>query len=774
MDLLSEVIFETNDQGRLVYVNKAWSTVFGDEPYELPLRPFHTCIHPESRDTFAMMIAAAAASRTCPRQELRILRKDGSSRWAAMTLEAHGDGGFVGVATDISLQKAAQEQLSKLSLVANFTDSLIAITDSRGMIEWVNQSFVRHTGHSIMEAVGHPIEELLNGPDADRVVATRVRDAVVKQVAMREELVSYTKSGEPYWITLHITPVRSPQGKLDRFVVIQHDITARKRNEQSILDQKQLLERNVELRTQELVKAKDDAEAATRAKGGFIANMSHEIRTPLNAIVGFTHLCLQTELTPKQREYVSKTEVAAKNLMQIVNDILDFSKIEAGSIRLEQAPFDLHAVLNNVDSMVGLIAKRKYLDFNLDVAKNVTAFLQGDALRLEQVLLNLVGNAVKFTEKGAVTVEVQRVRADAESIELAFHVKDTGIGISPEQQQRLFQAFSQADDSTARIYGGTGLGLVICSRLIKEMGGRIWVESQAGVGSTFSFTAHFGRTAGTQPVAILPDPDRSSATRTERLKGRRVLVVEDNEFNQTVIVDMLHAVGIDTKVAGNGLEALQCLETDGAFDLVLMDVQMPGIDGYEATRRIRKHPRVSGIRIVAMTANARLEDKRRCLESGMDDFQPKPIDPEGLYTMLQRVLFAPAQALAPQASPEPKPKPAFDPNILRDMFPESPEYVREMANKFVRHASAAVPRMRDAQATKNAEALRDIGHKYKSSAAMIGANRVAVICAELERRGRTGELDGCDELIGELPGLLDQIEQAFNADLTKENPVLTP
>ncbi|MFI4889466.1 MAG: ATP-binding protein [Steroidobacterales bacterium] len=390
--------------------------------------------------------------------------------------------------------------------------------------------------------------------------------------------------------------------------------------------------------TAQIEQAKVEAENVAAAKTSFVAIMSHEIRTPLNAILGFCHLCLQTALNPQQLEYLSKIQHASSTLMQIVNDILDFSKLEANLVELEDARFALISVLTGVQFIVGDQARRKGLRFSIDRAADVPADLRGDALRLEQVLLNLVGNAVKFTSSGAIDVQIRVAASDEESIELEFRVIDTGIGLTEGQISRLFQAFSQADSSTTRQYGGTGLGLAISKKLVHGMGGRIWVESHAGTGSMFAFTARFGRVPAAPPIPENVAPEPAVVDVAQSLKGARVLVVEDNEFNQQLIAEVLEQVGVTVALAATGQDALRQLAGNARFDAVLMDVQMPDMDGYEATRAIRMMPELENLVVIAITANATNEDRTRCLEAGMTDFQPKPIDPPSLYRTLARWL----------------------------------------------------------------------------------------------------------------------------------------
>jgi signal transduction histidine kinase len=386
-----------------------------------------------------------------------------------------------------------------------------------------------------------------------------------------------------------------------------------------------------------LVVARDAARDADRAKSAFVANMSHEIRTPLNAVLGLAHLALQTDLPPKQRDYLLKISRSGRTLAGIVNDILDFSKIEAGALELESIPFSLGEVLEQVDAITGEAAREKGISFSITGTDHAKTLFLGDPLRIQQVLVNFTGNAVKFTHQGGVRIGIERRESSAETVSLAFRVCDTGVGLTPAQMEKLFRSFSQADVSTTRTYGGTGLGLVISRRLAEAMGGTITVESVAGQGSVFTFTTRLRLSVEGASVRGSSPPAEHRA----RLQGRRLLVAEDNEFNQEIVRELLERSGAKVVIAGNGAEALQTLERDPAFDLVLMDVQMPVMDGFEAARRIRQQPALARLTVIAMTANVTVEDRKRCREAGMNDFVGKPIVPDRLFEVAARCL-APA------------------------------------------------------------------------------------------------------------------------------------
>ncbi len=521
---------------------------------------------------------------------------------------------------------------------------------------------------------------------------------------------------------------RDSNGEPLRMVGTHSDITERKRAEAELQQLNLQLEQRVAARTHELEMAKEQAEAATRAKSEFLANMSHEIRTPISSVLGMSHLALATDPTPRQRDYLEKIHLSGKHLLGLVDNILDFSKIEAGKLAIEETAFNLDVVMDTVQMMFAEQAAEKGIALVIDVDKRLERQYFGDPLRIGQILINYVNNALKFSENGKVVLRVFAVARDNQHVLLRFEVEDEGIGITPEKQQLLFRSFEQADNSIRRKYGGTGLGLAISRQLAEMMGGKAGADSKKPRGSVFWFTVQLRcqRPEGTckqtpaDQVAVQPD------NHADAIRCAQILLVEDNPFNQQVTRELLEMAGAQVSVAENGQQALERLR-DMAFDCVLMDMQMPVMDGLEATRIIREDPDLDGTLIIAMTANAWNEDRERCLSAGMDDFLSKPVRPTQMMSVLNRWL------LQNQA-------PAIDLAFLTELYAGDGSRVRNTVERFVSMCRDELVQLQAAIGQHDLEGICALCHKLKSGARQIGAAAFADHCENLEQQAKDGSL----------------------------------
>jgi len=765
------------------FSNRAMREILGYTEEELSrLEKWDEITHPDDRVACAERYAALLQGKhERDEYEQRFVGRDGSlvvvnGRFTVLRDAAGKPEYVVALTEEITERKAAEDLIRKRDEElrrANFqAETALELTkagywhvplDGSG---WYNSSPHRVAvfGDIPRPEYRYRLDDMFaHAREADETAGKAARmafDAALEGTSTYDTVFAYKRptDGRVAWVHALGHVLKDADGKPTDMYGVSQDITEFKRLEM------------------ELSTAKESAEAATKAKSDFLANMSHEIRTPMNAILGMTHLALKTDLTPKQRDYLTKTKASAQSLLGIINDILDFSKIEAGKLDMEKTDFRLEEVLENVSSVLSQKAHDKNLEFLIAAQQDLPSNLVGDPLRLGQILINLVSNAVKFTERGEIVVTAAVAEKAQDRVKLKFSVRDSGIGMTPEQSARLFQPFSQADSSTTRKYGGTGLGLSISKKLIEMMGGSIWVESSYGVGSAFYFTAWFSIGSGEakrrllipdiagirvlvvddnqQAREILTDSLKGLALRAEsacsgedairklvaadsadpyqlvmmdwhmpgmngleashvirrggRLKhipklvmvtgfgrddirlqaeetgvdgyllkpvtpstlydtlvelfglvghktdlsqitraaathhdatGIRILLVEDNEVNQQVATELLESAGASVRITNHGGEAVRILtegEQPPPFDIVFMDLQMPEMDGFTATRLLRARPKLQGLPIIAMTAHALVEERQRCLEAGMNDHVSKPIDPDALFATLIR------------------------------------------------------------------------------------------------------------------------------------------
>ena len=802
----------------------------------------------------------------------------------------------------------------------------LMVVDEQGFIQLANAQCEKLFGYTRDELIGQPVEMLV--PDDVRARHPEKRESfhrapVVRGMGTNRELSGLQKDGSLFPLEIALSPLQVREGEDAQVAVSIRDITERREQEKSLKE------------------AKAKAEEATEMKSMFLANMSHEIRTPMNAIIGLSHLALKTQLTAKQRDYISKVHNAGTSLLAIINDILDFSKIEAGKLDVEITDFQIDEVIGAVTTLTAQKAHDKGLEFLADVASAIPEQLRGDPLRLGQIVTNLVNNAVKFTERGEILLKIELLEQTGDKVQLKFSVRDTGIGMTPEQAARLFQPFSQADMSTTRKHGGTGLGLTISRRLVELMGGQIWLESEPGAGSAFHFTVwlEVGTTGGRRivpnklqslhvlvvddnaaareilveslqnvaertdavssgPEAIAAIRERDSDTpydivfmdwrmpgmdglQTTRLikndaslrkppavvivtafgreevreeaeelhvhgflvkpvtksmlvdslvnvfareaetgvpatpaaheaasplRGARILLTEDNEINQQIAIELLEGAGAQVDVANNGREAVDILfqgSSPTPYDVVLMDLQMPVMDGYQATARIRADQRFAQLPIVAMTAHATVEERNRCMAAGMNDHVSKPIHPNLLFDTVARYYHAPAStpestpavltmaasgseiAATASVTPAPRAARAQESSATANALPEvegldtADGLLRVAGNKtlylkllrqFVASEHDAASRIRERLANDDRATAERMAHTVKGVAGNLGAKAVQSAAAELEHAVKNGTPAEalCDQLANVLSPLIDELRAAL-----EEPPVVT-
>jgi len=623
LENIEEGYYEVDLEGNFTFFNDSLCRIWGYPKEELMGMNNRQYVDAENaKKLFQSFNQVFKTGKPAKESDWLIIRKDGAKKHieASISLRKDSSGkliGFQGIVRDITERKQAEEKLRQneernRTIIETIQDGYFEI-DLTGKYTFVNDVICQHLKYSREELIGMDNRKYQNEVNA-KIAFQKFADVYITGIPMKAfEMEVIRKDGTIQISEVSISLMKNTQGQPIGFCGISRDITERKRMEEA------------------LTQAKEMADAATRAKGEFLANMSHEIRTPMNAIIGFSNLALKTGLEPKQRDYISKIHNAGISLLRIINDILDSSKIEAGKLQTEKIEFDLENVLNNVTAVVANKVQRKDLELLINIPPGIPQQLIGDPLRLGQILINLVNNAVKFTEKGEVELSVSLLEKTQDKAKICFAVRDTGIGMSEEQAAKLFQAFTQADSSTTRKYGGTGLGLSISKSLVEMMGGEIWVESALGGGSTFSFTVSLGLSMEKKQVKrVIP----------EKLNGLRVLVVDDNASAREILINILGNLPLQLSTARSGKEAISAVKENDStapFGLILMDWSMPEMDGLNATRIIKKEASLKNVPAIIMVTAYGWEGMREVAQqSGVDAFLDKPVSPSTLIdTMVQ-------------------------------------------------------------------------------------------------------------------------------------------
>jgi PAS domain S-box-containing protein len=760
LDNSSDIVYTHDLDGNLITWSKAGELIAGYSQRELSRSNIEDLVPLDRRPEFHELLRQMSAGSDPARFELVIRAKDGSPvTLDVSTRPITQDGkriGVLGFARDVTARRRTEEALRnselRLRTVVSNAPVILFSFDNAGILTFCEGKGLSGLGLDPAALTGRCVRELesvLPGLSAAYVHAASGEVAAMIQEA----------GGIAY--ECQLVPVYGEGSAPLGIIGVAFEITERKKSEE------------------EAHRARQAAEAASRAKSEFLANMSHEIRTPMNCILGMTELALDSKLNADQREYLEMVQSSARSLLSLINDLLDFSKVEAGKLELDLAPFSVGELVESTVKGLAFRARQKGLQLTLDVTAAAGLFL-GDAGRLRQVLTNLIGNAIKFTDKGSVAVAVRpTLQTEREAI-LCFEVTDTGIGIPADKQSLIFEAFAQADGSTTRRYGGTGLGLSISRQIIELMQGKIEVKSAPDTGSTFRFTVRLAKIV--QPAAVIEAPaaqsQESRAGGLERSQvarsALRILVAEDNPANQKLILYLLQKQGYAVELASNGVEVLAALEKHGpeAFDLILMDVQMPRMDGIETTLMIREREKESGDRIpiVALTAHAMKADFDRCLAAGMDGYVPKPIHRDELLQTIERFSRKTGQE-AGFAGPSPLPGEVFDAAESLDQAGGDTELLRELAQIFLQISPLQLQEVGRAISARDMAGLGTAVHALKSSIANFSAKAALQAAALLQHKASEGDGKQIEEAyealkdeVARLAGSLQEIVQSEHSE----------
>jgi PAS domain S-box-containing protein len=634
-----------------------------------------------------------------------------------------------------TLLKQKDSLLSIRKKALDAAGNMILITDKDGTIEYANNLFYSFTGFTESDVLWKNTRTLGTHMNSDEFYKN-LWDTIGSGKVWDGVLYNKKRNGSIYPEEMTVTPIFEGD-TITHFVAVKKDITER-------LDKEAQLKATME-----------KALEASKMKSEFLSTMSHEIRTPMNGIIGMTEILLGTELDKEQTEFAKIIRESSDSLLAILNDILDFSKMEAGKMTIEEVDFDLKDTCKGVIRLLESKAKEKGLELIMDMDASLPIYVKTDPVRVRQIILNLVGNAIKFTEKGFVKIKLEPVLAIKDGFIVRFVIEDSGIGISKETQKKLFQSFTQADGSTTRRYGGTGLGLAICKKLIALMDGDIGVVSEGGQGSKFWFEIPLKisqRNFQTEEAA-----KGGTSVTTPASNGKRLLLAEDNIVNQKVAVVQLNKLGYAVDVAENGQKAVELALANGNYELILMDCQMPTLDGFEATRELRKQGFDKPI--IAMTANAMQGDRERCIAAGMDDYVTKPINTNLLSQTLEKYIKTDNVQNSTDDNKKEKPVYFLNRDRLNDFFGDDLETLKEFLAIYVHSTTELIDNLHAASNEDNFDALFGLGHNLKGSSANAGAERLSAIGATIEMAAKAKDADKIAESMQEIEIIFDLIKE---------------
>ena len=745
LDNAPDAIITVDSQQCIVGVNKAAGQLFDYPDGSLLGQPLVLLLPEGARAQHELQVAAFANEANAGRRmgagrAVSGRRRNGDCfpmEIALAKVELPDGQFYMAIGRDISSRVANENSLYQLSQAMAQSPTGFVITDLKARIEYINYAFEALTGFTHAQLLGRDFTQL-RSPNTPAERFRLMWEHLSQGKSWRGPLVNCRPDGQEYDVFAMIAPIRDAAGRVTKYLGVMEDITERKRIGRELDRHREHLEEMVAERTQELMAAKTVAEKATQAKSAFLANMSHEIRTPLNAVLGFAHLLHEELRDPQQLDYLSKIDMAAQHLLGVIDDILDFSRVEAGKLEIKHDSFAVQDLLEYVQNLTCSRVGNKPVTVSVAIDANTPLLIESDWLRLTQILGNFASNAAKFTEAGSIVLRARQCNTEGRAPSLRFEVQDTGIGLTTEQRDQLFTPFTQADPSITRRYGGTGLGLALSRNLAAALDGVVGVDSEAGVGSCFWLSIPLRRATA---VTMAARPLQRAAS--IKLQGK-VLMVEDNPLNQALLQATLAHAGLCYEIAGNGRQALEWCARQ-AFDAILMDMQMPEMDGLTATRRLRQEAATATTPIIAMTANVFAEDHAACLEAGMNEFLTKPLQAEQLLQVLARYLPVAEASVQPaleasiaaqlgplarglQASGE------VDLAIAWNMVAGSAELLEQVLRVFIEH-HLGMPEQIDAclAAGDKTTAARQL-HTLKGAAASIGAANLADAVSTMERQ----------------------------------------